>query len=151
MRACITGSAPTDPHVLDCMKAFLCIPIIECFGMTETLGGLMSDALLPNSQHIGGPTILSKIKLRDLPELNYRITDHPPRGEIMIFSQSVTKGYFKLPDKTAEDLENGWMKTGDVGIILENGSIKVIDRVKSLFKLSHGGFIAPEKLENIFL
>ena len=69
----------------------------------------------------------------------------------MIYSHSVTTGYFKMPDKTAEALEKGWMKTGDIGIILETGGIKVIDRLKSIFKLSHGGFIAPEKLENIFL
>jgi long-chain acyl-CoA synthetase len=84
---------------------------------------------------MGGPSILCKVKLRDLPDMKYRVTDSPPRGEIMIFSQTIMKGYYKLPEKSAEDLENGWIRTGDVGIIMPNGGVKIVDRVKSLFKL----------------
>jgi long-chain acyl-CoA synthetase len=62
----------------------------------------------------------------------------------------IMKGYYKLADKSLEDLHNGWMMTGDVGCITPQGGIKIIDRVKSIFKLQHSGYIAPEKLEAIY-
>ena len=62
----------------------------------------------------------------------------------------VFKGYYKRPDKTAECFEaDGWFTSGDVGQIYPNGSIKIIDRSKNIFKLSQGEYIAPEKIENI--
>jgi long-chain acyl-CoA synthetase len=64
---------------------------------------------------------------------------------------SVTSGYYKRPDKTKEAFDNdGWFKTGDVAMIFPNGSAKIIDRSKNIFKLSQGEYIAPEKIENIF-
>ena len=64
---------------------------------------------------------------------------------------SVTSGYYKRPDKTKEAFDNdGWFKTGDVAMIFQNGSAKIIDRSKNIFKLSQGEYIAPEKIENIF-
>jgi len=55
------------------------------------------------------------------------------------------------PDLTEKAFDNGWFNTGDVGMIYENGSIKIIDRSKNIFKLAQGEYIAPEKLENIFV
>jgi len=64
---------------------------------------------------------------------------------------TVFSGYYKRPDKTAEAFDSqGWLKTGDVALIYPNGSAKIIDRSKNIFKLSQGEYIAPEKLENIF-
>ena len=64
---------------------------------------------------------------------------------------TVFSGYYKRPDKTSEAFDaQGWLKTGDVALIYPNGSAKIIDRSKNIFKLSQGEYIAPEKLENIF-
>ena len=84
--------------------------------------------------------------------MSYFSTDKPyPRGELQMKGASVTSGYYKRPDKTAEAFDNdGWFKTGDVALIYPNGSAKIIDRSKNIFKLSQGEYIAPEKIENIY-
>lgn len=64
---------------------------------------------------------------------------------------SLFAGYYKSPEKTALAFDSdGWFKTGDVALIYPNGTAKIIDRSKNIFKLSQGEYIAPEKIENIF-
>jgi len=149
-----TGSAPIDKNVLDFLKICFSTPIIEGYGLTETsTGGATTNMKDPITGHVGGPSEAIKIRLKDLPDMEYLSTDKPyPRGEIVVTGPCVFKGYYKRPDKTSEAFdEEGWFQTGDVGMIYPNGSIKIIDRSKNIFKLSQGEYIAPEKLENIFV
>ena len=102
--------------------------------------------------HVGGPLPSVKIRLRDIPEMGYTSADRPyPRGEICFKGPSIFPGYFMNPDKNAEAFNQGWLMSGDVGVILPNGSVKIIDRAKNIFKLAQGEYIAPEKLENVYL
>ena len=92
-----------------------------------------------------------RVRLRDCPELGYLSTDNPPRGEVQFKGVNNFVGYFKNPQRTKEAYsEDGWVNSGDVGVILPNGALKIIDRAKNIFKLSQGEYIAPEKLENIY-
>ena len=149
-----TGSAPIDKAVLDFLKICFSCPIIEGYGLTESAtGGGTTNMRDPVTGHIGGPSEAIKIRLKDLPDMEYLSSDKPyPRGEICMTGPCIFSGYYKRPDKTAEAFDGeGWFQTGDVGMIYPNGSIKIIDRSKNIFKLSQGEYIAPEKLENIFV
>jgi len=149
-----TGSAPIDKKVLDFLKICFSCPIVEGYGLTETAtGGGTTDVKDKVTGHVGGPSEAIKLRLKALPEMEYLPSDKPyPRGEICLKGPCIFKGYYKRPDKTAEAFDSeGWFQTGDVGMIYENGSIKIIDRSKNIFKLSQGEYIAPEKLENIFV
>ena len=83
--------------------------------------------------------------------MNYMHTNEMPEGEICFFGSSIMPNYFNNPEKTAESIKDGWLHTGDVGRVFPNGSIKIIDRAKNIFKLSQGEYIAPEKIENVFV
>lgn len=153
VKCCITASAPIDPAVIATLKVAFCCPFLEGYGLTETSGGSsVTDPRDPVTGHVGGPLPCCKWRLLDLPEMNYMSTDKPyPRGELLMKGPSVFTGYYKRPDKTAEAFDSeGWFKTGDVAMVYPNGSVKIIDRSKNIFKLSQGEYIAPEKIENIF-
>jgi long-chain acyl-CoA synthetase len=151
-RYMITASAPIDPNVLELLKVAFCCPVVEGYGLTETSGGSSFTALDdPVSGHVGGPTQAVKWRLMDVPEMSYLSTDKPyPRGELCMMGPAVFSGYYKRKDKTTEAFdEEKWFKTGDVVMAYPNGSVKIIDRSKNIFKLSQGEYIAPEKIENM--
>lgn len=94
-----------------------------------------------------------EVKMVSWVEGNYRITDQPrPRGELLIGGATVAKGYFKNDQKTAEDFfdEGGkrWFRTGDVGEMFPDGSVKIIDRKKDLVKLQLGEYVSLGKVES---
>lgn len=102
---------------------------------------------------VGGPVPCCEIKLVDVPDANYLSTNQPkPQGEIWVRGSSVTaKGYFKQEALSKETItEDGWLRTGDVGEWNSDGTLSVIDRIKNLVKLSHGEYIALEKLESVY-
>jgi long-chain acyl-CoA synthetase len=152
VKVMITGSAPISGEVLDFLKICFCCPITEGYGMTETMAGsCLTFPDDPQTGVVGGPLQCVKIRLRDIPEMGYLSSNDPPKGEVCFWGPSIMKGYFKNPEKTAEAFHNDWLLSGDVGMVLPNGNIKIIDRAKNIFKLSQGEYIAPEKLENVYV
>eukprot|EP01126_Amoeba_proteus_P025839 TRINITY_DN2567_c0_g2_i4.p1 TRINITY_DN2567_c0_g2~~TRINITY_DN2567_c0_g2_i4.p1 ORF type:complete len:271 (-),score=67.78 TRINITY_DN2567_c0_g2_i4:77-889(-) len=150
----ITGSAPISSSVMEFLRICFSCPVVEGYGQTETCGAATSTPLLePLLGTVGIPTVSVEVKLVDLPELGYTSKDLPyPRGEICFRGYSITQGYYKNPEKTRDTIDSqGWLHSGDVGQVTEEGYFKVVDRAKNIFKLSHGEYIAPEKLENVFV
>ncbi|CAD8174947.1 unnamed protein product [Paramecium pentaurelia] len=164
-RLMVTGSAPIQQDVIDFLKISACCPFLEGYGQTESSALSFSTAIWdPVSSHLGGPAANTEFKLVDVPEMNYTakdtITIHKgdqveiqaiPRGEICLRGPGVFVGYYKDPQKTAEALDSdGWLHTGDIGMITQQGGVKIIDRKKNIFKLSQGEYIAPEKIESVY-
>ena len=105
--------------------------------MTELAGCLSVTSIWDRIVgSIGGVLPCAKMQLRDVPELGFKTDAEPPVGEIHIMGNSAFLGYFKNPRLTADTIdEEGWVKTGDIGILNKNGSIRIIDRVNEFAKL----------------
>lgn len=155
IRAFITGSAPLSQEIANDIKAIFGVPIIEGYGLTECSGAAAGSnyADFENSC-TGGPIKTCKIKLEDVPELNYHrntlLDNKPsPTGEVCLKGLIIFNGYFRNLEATNECFDkDGWFHTGDIGRILpDNKGLKIIDRKKEIFKLSQGEYIAPSKLE----
>jgi len=114
----LTGSAPISGEVLNFLKVCFCCPIVEGYGMTETMAGsVMTHLYDPKSGQVGGPLANVKLRLKDIPEMNYTSASNPPKGEICLFGSSIATGYFKNEEKTKEAFKDGWIQSGDVGVI----------------------------------
>ncbi|TRY77678.1 hypothetical protein DNTS_004554 [Danionella cerebrum] len=149
LRMIITGAAPASPSVLDFLRAALgCqvssalsltassseiqgFKVYEAYGQTEcTAGCTYTTPGDWTSGHVGAPLPCNMIKL----------------------GPNVFKGYLKDPERTAETLDSdGWLHTGDIGKWLPNGTLRIIDRKKHIFKLAQGEYISPEKIESIYI
>ncbi|XP_069755990.1 long-chain-fatty-acid--CoA ligase 5 [Narcine bancroftii] len=151
VRMMVTGAAPISPAVLTFLRAALGCPIFEGYGQTEcTAGCTFSMAGDSAAGHVGPPLPCNIVKLVDVEDMNYFAVNG--EGEICIKGTNVFKGYLKDPEKTSEAIDaDGWLHTGDIGKWLPNGTLKIIDRKKNIFKLSQGEYIAPEKIENVYI
>ncbi|XP_007517718.2 long-chain-fatty-acid--CoA ligase 1 isoform X1 [Erinaceus europaeus] len=151
VRLMITGAAPVSATVLTFLRSALGCQFYEGYGQTECTAGC--SLTLPGdwtAGHVGAPMPCNLIKLVDVEEMNYMASKG--EGEICVKGPNVFQGYLKDPAKTAEALDkDGWLHTGDIGKWLPNGTLKIIDRKKHIFKLAQGEYIAPEKIENIYM
>uniref|UniRef100_A0A3B5L2L4 Arachidonate--CoA ligase n=1 Tax=Xiphophorus couchianus TaxID=32473 RepID=A0A3B5L2L4_9TELE len=151
VRMMVTGAAPISPSVLSFLRAALGCQIFEGYGQTECAAActftLPGDA---TAGHVGVPLPCNFVKLVDVEEMNYFSSNG--EGEVCIKGTNVFKGYLKDPEKTEEVLDkDGWLHTGDIGKWLPSGVLKIIDRKKNIFKLAQGEYIAPEKIENVYV
>lgn len=135
MRIAYSGAAPISADVLRFFQS-IGINLVEGYGQTEGTGvTCLSQADRVKLGTVGPP----------LPETELKIAAD---GEILVKSPGVFKGYFNNPAATAETLKDGWLVTGDVGTLDEDGYLKITDRKKDIIVTSGGKNITPQYIEN---
>ncbi|CAL1407375.1 unnamed protein product [Linum trigynum] len=148
-----SGASPLSPDVMDFLRVCFGCQVLEGYGLTETSCIISIMDVGDNlSGHVGSPNPACEVKLVDVPEMNYTSEDQPfPRGEICVRGPTIFQGYYKDQTQTGEVIdEDGWLHTGDIGLWLDGGRLKIVDRKKNIFKLAQGEYIAPEKIENVY-
>lgn len=132
-----TGAAPISPELIRWYLA-LGVPMLEVWGMTETGAAatvMPIHGIRPGT--IGLAAHYNEVRL------------DPATGELLVRGPSIFKGYLNLPDKTAEALDaDGWLHTGDVGVVDEDGYFRIVDRMKDIIITAGGKNVTPSEIEN---
>jgi len=151
VKAIFCGSAPLDPNVMEFARAAMGAYIMEGYGQTECAAVATVQMIGERAcGQVGPPSPCVKIKLVDVPEMDCYARQN--KGEVCIKGATVFGGYYKDEEKTKEAIDaDGWLHTGDIGSWSTTGSLKIVDRKKNIFKLAQGEYIAPEKIENVYL
>lgn len=130
-----TGAAPIAPELIDWYWA-MNTPMYEVYGQTECTA--LATANTAGAFRVGSVG-------RPIPGVEVKISD---QGEIMIRSPGVIRGYWKQPAKTADTIRDGWLHTGDVGRIDDDGYVYILDRLKDIIITAGGKNITPSEIEN---
>ena len=136
----VSGAASLQPNISAFFSAIK-MPVYEGYGMTECSPVIATSSNVPHGREAGfvGPA---------LPGIEIKISE---TGEIMCRGHNVMLGYYKLPELTAEVIDNdGWFHTGDLGEFNQYGLLKITGRMKNLFKTSLGKYINPDIIEMKF-
>jgi len=134
IRWAFCAAAPAAPELFEFYNA-LGVPLREAYGQTESTGVIAIQRIDRfRWGYVGEP----------IPEMEVRIADD---GEILARGPGVFKGYFKEPELTAETIRDGWLYTGDVGV-MDDGFLKIVDRKKDIIITSGGKNITPAFIEN---
>ncbi|RXH90751.1 hypothetical protein DVH24_035515 [Malus domestica] len=152
LRLIISGGAPLSSEIEEFLRVTCCAFVVTGYGLTETIGpttlGFPDEMCMVGA--VGTVSVYNEMRLEEVPEMGYNPLGDHPCGEICVRGKTVFAGYYKNPELTREAIKDGWFHTGDIGDILPNGVIKVIDRKKNLIKLSQGEYVALEYLENVY-
>ncbi|HTR86476.1 MAG TPA: AMP-binding protein [Reyranella sp.] len=129
-----TGAAPIAPDLIKWYRA-LGVDMREVYGQTENCGLATG---MPDRIKLGTVGVTA-------PRTEARIS---PEGEILLKGPHVFMGYLNQPEKTAETLRDGWLHTGDVGFVDNEGYLKITDRMKDIIITAGGKNITPSEIEN---
>jgi long-chain acyl-CoA synthetase len=145
----VSGAAPCPPEVLKKFKSMTAARLVEAYGMTETspaatitpFGGKIKVG------SVGLPISDTDIKLVDIETGTKEVPMGEP-GEIVIRGPQVFKGYWNKPEETRNQLKNGWLYTGDIGKMDEEGYFYVVDRKKEMVIVS-GFKVYPREVDDV--
>jgi long-chain acyl-CoA synthetase len=147
LRVCISGGAPLPAEVKAKFEEATGAKVVEGYGLTESAGVISCNPYegLNKSGTIGQPIPGTRVKLLDREDAT-RLAPEGEPGEIAFLGPQVMKGYWGRPESDAEVFVDGWLRTGDVGQIDEDGYIRIVDRLKDMIAV--GGFkVFPSLVE----
>ena len=149
VRLAISGAAPLPPDVLRDFRDLFGVSVYEGYGLTETAPTLWSNRMAdkPRPGSVGKP----------LPEVEFRLIDEEGEdveigdpGEIVVKGPNVFMGYWNRPDETERAFVDGWFRTGDIGVLDEEGYLYLVDRKRDLIIVS-GFNVFPSEVERALL
>ncbi|MEQ1763476.1 MAG: AMP-binding protein [Pyrinomonadaceae bacterium] len=136
MRLLTSGGAPL-PNEIAQFFAGAGLPILQAYGLTENICVAFNTVAEHRFGTVGKPMPMCEVKIAD-------------DGEILVKSPMMFSGYYKAPDRTAEMFnDDGWLKTGDLGMLDEDRFLKITGRKKEIIVLSSGKNVAPALVENL--
>ena len=149
MRLAVSGGAAMPVELMRTFEKSFDVPILEGYGLSETSPvatfSRIGKARKPGS--VGLPIWGVNLKIVDE---EGREVNQGESGEITIRGHNVMKGYYRRPEATAESIRQGWLHTGDVGRLDEDGYLYIVDRVKDM--IIRGGFnVYPRELEEVLV
>ncbi|MBX9573199.1 MAG: long-chain fatty acid--CoA ligase [Candidatus Obscuribacterales bacterium] len=150
----LSGGAPISPDVLEFFQT-IGLELLQGYGMTETTGGITTNrpSRLADSR---GPVNKIGSVGQPVPGIQVKIQSEPGEentgtGEILLRGPQIFKGYWNMPEETAKTFTaDGWLKTGDLGHLDEDGFLFITGRKKRQGKTEQGKYVAPEKIEKCF-
>ncbi|MDB5085506.1 MAG: 2-succinylbenzoate-CoA ligase [Bacilli bacterium] len=147
-RCMLLGGGPAPAPLLEsCIDA--CIPVFQTYGLTETASQIVTlspEYMLSKSGSAGKPLFPADIKI----EQDGQLQAAGDAGEIVVKGPNVTKGYYLSPDATERAIRDGWLYTGDMGYLDEDGFLYVLDRRSDLI-ISGGENVYPAEIEAVLL
>jgi acyl-CoA synthetase (AMP-forming)/AMP-acid ligase II len=145
-----SASAPLSPEIHRRFEARFGIPIIETMGLTETGAQILSNPMPPQERKIGSPGIAVGNEIIIADE-NLHALAAGMSGEILVRGENVMQEYLHQPDETAKTItSDGWLRTGDIGHMDDDGYVFVTGRIKELI-IKGGENIAPREIDEVLL
>src|SRR5215467_3553888 len=134
LKAMVSGGAPLNPEIGSFFVA-LGVRLLQGYGQTEAAPVIACNSPAQiKIETVGPPLDGVRVKIAD-------------DGEILVAGDNVMKGYWNDPEATAQVLADGWLKTGDVGLVDEDGYIRITDRKRDFIKNSGGETVSPARVE----
>ena len=134
LKAMVSGGAPLNYEVGVFFKA-LDVELLQGYGQTESAPIISCNPPSNNKMRTVGPPFV---------DIDLKIADD---GEILVRGELVMQGYWNKPDATAEAITDGWLHTGDIGEVDDEGHLKITDRKKDIIVNSGGDNISPQRIE----
>jgi acyl-CoA synthetase (AMP-forming)/AMP-acid ligase II len=141
LRLVVTGAAVVPLSLVERLRRELGVTVLTAYGLTEASGTVTM------CRRGDPPQVISSTSGRAIPDTEVTITDN---GEVLVRGYHVMSGYFDEPEETAKAIDkDGWLHTGDVGVLDAAGNLRITDRIKDMFIV--GGFNAyPAEIERVF-
>lgn len=150
-----SGAAPlSNEEIKRLQSTFPNARVVEGYGLTEATASVATGVCMTGGIFklgtVGLPTFNTEIKVVSLDGESEEPLPSNQGGEICIRGPQVMKGYYKKPEETAQTIRNGWLHTGDIGMIDEDGYLAIIDRKKDML-IYNGYNIYPSRIEEILV
>ncbi|MFX1397473.1 MAG: long-chain fatty acid--CoA ligase [Promethearchaeota archaeon] len=152
LKLCESGAAPMPHEVMEEFEEVTGSKIIEGYGMSETSAAGVSNPVdgIRKTNSVGIPVPNMDFKIVDIDDYT-KIVPLGETGEIMLRGPSVMTGYWNKPEETAEQMkEGGWILTGDIARMDEDGYVYIVDRKKDMINIS-GFKVYPQEVENLLV